>query len=77
MCRRAVITPGNAVLRPSSAGVFGKLNEVRLAKGGKPMGFLNPFICEHTCPPPDPPPVLELVLIFPYLYSFNTWVEYR
>lgn len=30
------------------AAVFAKLNEVRLAKGGAPLGFLNPFIYKNA-----------------------------
>ena len=29
------------------------------------------------CNPPDPPPVLELFLVFPSLYSLNTRHGYR
>lgn len=38
---------GTSASSPVVAGVFGKLNEVRLAAGGKPLGFLNPFIYQN------------------------------
>ena len=30
------------------AAIFARLNGVRLAKGGKPMGFLNPWIYQNA-----------------------------
>jgi len=35
---------GTSASSPVVAAVFAKLNELRLAKGGKPLGFLNPWI---------------------------------
>ena len=37
---------GTSAACPVAAGVFAKLNGVRLAAGKKPLGFLNPFICK-------------------------------
>eukprot|EP00937_MAST-01D_sp_MAST-1D-sp2_P005366 g5366.t1 len=39
---------GTSAACPVVAGVFAKLNELRLAKGGKPLGFLNPFIYQNA-----------------------------
>jgi tripeptidyl-peptidase-1 len=39
---------GTSAACPVVAGVFAKLNDVRLAKGGKPLGFLNPFIYQNA-----------------------------
>ena len=48
MCLRETNTfscaGGTSAACPVVAAIFAKLNEVRLAKGGKPLGFLNPFI---------------------------------
>jgi hypothetical protein len=38
---------GTSAATPVFAGIAAKLNELRLAKGGAPMGFLNPFIYQH------------------------------
>jgi len=38
---------GTSASCPVAAGVFSKLNEVRMAAGGKPLGFLNPFIYQN------------------------------
>lgn len=38
---------GTSAACPVVAGIFAKLNGVRLAKGGKPLGFLNPFIYQN------------------------------
>lgn len=38
---------GTSAACPVAAGVFAKLNGVRLAAGGKPLGFLNPFIYKN------------------------------
>mmetsp|Transcript_7006 Transcript_7006/g.14686 ORF Transcript_7006/g.14686 Transcript_7006/m.14686 type:complete len:94 (-) Transcript_7006:419-700(-) len=35
---------GTSASCPVVAAVIAKLNELRLAKGGKPLGFLNPWI---------------------------------
>ena len=35
---------GTSASSPVVAGVFARLNGLRLAKGKSPMGFLNPFI---------------------------------
>jgi tripeptidyl-peptidase-1 len=35
---------GTSAACPVAAGTFAKLNEIRLAKGGAPLGFLNPWI---------------------------------
>jgi len=37
---------GTSASCPVTAAVFAKLNELRLASKKKPLGFLNPFICE-------------------------------
>jgi tripeptidyl-peptidase-1 len=39
---------GTSAACPVVAGVFARLNDVRLAKGGKPLGFLNPFIYQNA-----------------------------
>jgi tripeptidyl-peptidase-1 len=38
---------GTSAACPVAAGIFAKLNGVRLAAGKKPMGFLNPFIYQN------------------------------
>jgi len=38
---------GTSAACPVAAGVFALLNDARLAKGGKPLGFLNPFIYQN------------------------------
>eukprot|EP00729_Bicosta_minor_P007337 gene7337-11405_t len=38
---------GTSAATPVVAGVVAKLNEIRLAAGKPPMGFLNPFIYAH------------------------------
>jgi len=38
---------GTSASCPVVASVFAKLNELRLAAGGKPMGFLNPWIYKN------------------------------
>jgi len=38
---------GTSAACPVVAAIFAKLNEVRLAKSAKPLGFLNPFIYTH------------------------------
>jgi len=38
---------GTSAACPVVSGIFAKLNGVRLAKGGKPLGFLNPFIYQN------------------------------
>ena len=39
---------GTSASCPVVAGVFAKLNDLRLSKGGKPLGFLNPFIYQNA-----------------------------
>ncbi len=39
---------GTSAACPTAAAVFARLNEVRLASGGKPMGFLNPWIYQNS-----------------------------
>jgi tripeptidyl-peptidase-1 len=39
---------GTSASCPVAAGVFALLNNLRLAKGGKPLGFLNPFIYQNA-----------------------------
>ena len=39
---------GPSAACPVVAGVFARLNEERLAKGGKPLGFLNPWIYQNA-----------------------------
>ena len=39
---------GTSAACPVVAGVFARLNEERLAKGGKPLGFLNPWIYQNA-----------------------------
>jgi len=38
---------GTSAACPVAAGIFARLNGVRLAKGGKPLGFLNPFLYQN------------------------------
>ena len=38
---------GTSASCPVVAGIFARLNAKRLAAGGKPMGFLNPFIYQN------------------------------
>ena len=38
---------GTSASCPVAAGIFAQLNNVRLAKGGKPLGFLNPWIYQN------------------------------
>jgi tripeptidyl-peptidase-1 len=38
---------GTSAACPVAAGVFARLNDLRLASGGKPLGFLNPFIYQN------------------------------
>jgi len=39
---------GTSAACPTAAAVFARLNEVRLGRGGKPMGFLNPWIYQNA-----------------------------
>ena len=39
---------GTSASTPLFAGLVGLLNEARLAKGGKAMGFLNPWIYQNS-----------------------------
>eukprot|EP00040_Diaphanoeca_grandis_P001857 m.19799 g.19799 ORF g.19799 m.19799 type:complete len:634 (-) comp12617_c0_seq1:235-2136(-) len=39
---------GTSASCPVAAAVFAKLNEVRLAAGGRPLGFLNPWIYKNA-----------------------------
>jgi len=39
---------GTSASTPAFAGMIGLINEARLQAGGKPMGFLNPFIYKNT-----------------------------
>jgi len=38
---------GTSAACPVASAIFARLNGLRLAKGGKPMGFLNPFIYQN------------------------------
>jgi len=38
---------GTSASSPVVAAMAARLNELRLAKGGKPLGFLNPFLYQH------------------------------
>jgi len=38
---------GTSASSPVVAGIFAKLNGLRLSKGGSPLGFLNPFIYKN------------------------------
>ena len=38
---------GTSASAPLFAGLISLLNEARIQKGGKPMGFLNPWIYQH------------------------------
>jgi tripeptidyl-peptidase-1 len=38
---------GTSAACPVAAGIFAKLNGLRLAKGNAPLGFLNPFIYQN------------------------------
>jgi tripeptidyl-peptidase-1 len=39
---------GTSASCPVVTGVFARLNDIRLAKGEKPLGFLNPFIYQNA-----------------------------
>jgi tripeptidyl-peptidase-1 len=39
---------GTSAASPVVAGIFARLNAVRLGKGGKPLGHLNPWIYQHA-----------------------------
>lgn len=39
---------GTSAAAPVVAAIFARLNGIRLAAGGKPMGFLNPFIYQNS-----------------------------
>ena len=39
---------GTSASSPVVGGIFARLNGVRLASGGKPMGFLNPWIYQNA-----------------------------
>jgi tripeptidyl-peptidase-1 len=39
---------GTSAACPVAAGIFAKVNAVRLSKGGKALGYLNPFIYQNT-----------------------------
>ena len=39
---------GTSAACPVAAGIFAKVNSARLKSGGKPLGFLNPFIYQNT-----------------------------
>ena len=39
---------GTSASTPMFAGLVSLINEARIAKGGKPMGFLNPFIYQNA-----------------------------
>ena len=39
---------GTSCASPTAAGVFGLLNDVRLAANKSTLGFLNPFIYAHA-----------------------------
>jgi len=39
---------GTSAASPVVAAIFARLNGLRLAKGGKPLGFLNPFIYQNA-----------------------------
>jgi tripeptidyl-peptidase I len=39
---------GTSAACPTAASIFARLNEERLAKGGKPLGFLNPWIYQNA-----------------------------
>ena len=39
---------GTSASCPTVAGIFARLNGLRLANGGKPLGFLNPFIYQNA-----------------------------
>jgi tripeptidyl-peptidase-1 len=39
---------GTSAASPVVAAIFARLNEIRLQKGGKPMGFLNPWIYQNA-----------------------------
>jgi tripeptidyl-peptidase-1 len=38
---------GTSAACPVAAGIFARLNGLRLAKNGKPLGFLNPFLYQN------------------------------
>ena len=39
---------GTSAASPVVAAIIARLNAVRLGKGGKPLGFLNPFLYKHA-----------------------------
>ena len=39
---------GTSAATPVVSAIFSRLNALRLAKGGKPMGFLNPWIYQNS-----------------------------
>ena len=39
---------GTSASAPAFAGMVSLLNEARLNKGGKPLGFLNPFLYQNA-----------------------------
>jgi tripeptidyl-peptidase-1 len=39
---------GTSAACPVAAGIFAKVNSARIKSGGKPLGFLNPFIYQNT-----------------------------
>jgi tripeptidyl-peptidase-1 len=39
---------GTSAASPTAAAIFALLNEERLSKGGKPLGFLNPWIYQNA-----------------------------
>ena len=50
---KLVTAYGTSAATPVIAGIVAKLNELRLAKGGKPMGFLNPFLYSSAQSQPE------------------------
>jgi tripeptidyl-peptidase-1 len=49
VCSRGLFegVAGTSAACPVAAGIFAKLNGLRLAKGNSPLGFLNPFIYQN------------------------------
>jgi len=41
-------TWGTSASTPVVGAIFARLNALRLGRGGKPLGFLNPWIYKHA-----------------------------
>jgi tripeptidyl-peptidase I len=43
-----ISTPGTSCASPTAAGIFGLLNDLRASSNKTSLGFLNPFIYQHS-----------------------------